>query len=107
VEDGLWDPISEVTSALLGTFGSLMMGVADLPVEAFHSIKTKIDQTNHHAGLTSLANHSNENLTSTVSLPVTKLEQSKHHNRFHMRSQTSFLSRRISDTDQEIGAPPL
>ena len=83
------------------------MGVADLPVEAFHSIKTKIDETNTHAGLKSLASQSNENLTSTVSLPVTKVEQEKHHHRFHTRSQTSLGSRSSSDTQKEVVTPPL
>ncbi|KAK4694854.1 hypothetical protein P7C71_g2788, partial [Lecanoromycetidae sp. Uapishka_2] len=32
-EDGPWDPISGGASALMGTIGSLMMGVADFPVE--------------------------------------------------------------------------
>ena len=41
-EDGPWDPISGGATALLGTIGSLMMGVADFPIEvvrAIHSIK--------------------------------------------------------------------
>ena len=41
-EDGPWDPISGGATALLGTIGSLMMGVADFPIEivrAVHSIK--------------------------------------------------------------------
>ena len=41
-EDGPWDPISGGATALLGTIGSLMMGVADFPIEivrAVHSVK--------------------------------------------------------------------
>lgn len=38
-EDGPWDPISGVTSALLGTIGSLMMGVADFPIEFLKALK--------------------------------------------------------------------
>ena len=34
-EDGPWDPISGGAGAVLGTVGSLMMGVADMPVEFF------------------------------------------------------------------------
>jgi len=37
-EDGPWDPITGGASALLGTLGSLMMGVADLPVEILKAV---------------------------------------------------------------------
>lgn len=40
-EDGPWDPISGGASALLGTFGSLMMGFADFPVEILRAMKIK------------------------------------------------------------------
>ena len=40
-EDGPLDPISGATSALLGTIGSLMMGVADFPIEIFRAIQSK------------------------------------------------------------------
>lgn len=40
-EDGPWDPISGATAALLGTFGSMMMGFADMPVEVLRALKIK------------------------------------------------------------------
>jgi len=40
-EDGPWDPISGGASALMGTIGSLMMGVADFPVEIIRALKPK------------------------------------------------------------------
>ena len=40
-DDGPWDPISGGASALLGTIGSLAMGVADFPLEIFKSVKQK------------------------------------------------------------------
>ena len=40
-EDGPWDPISGGASALLGTIGSLMMGVADFPLELFRALQGK------------------------------------------------------------------
>ena len=40
-EDGPWDPISGGASALLGTIGSLMMGVADFPVEILRALRIK------------------------------------------------------------------
>lgn len=79
------------------------MGVADLPVEAFHSIKTKIDETNNQrSSLASLADQSNEALTSTVSLPVTKVEQEKHSHHFHLPSRSA-----TGTPKEEITTPPL
>ncbi|KIM93473.1 hypothetical protein OIDMADRAFT_65034, partial [Oidiodendron maius Zn] len=79
VEEGPWDPVSGVASTLLGTFGSLMMGVADIPVEAFHSIKTRIDEAKgHRESLVPLARQQTQELTSTVSLPVTKSDEPKY-----------------------------
>jgi len=40
-EDGPWEPISGATAALLGTLGSMMMGVADFPVEIFKAFASK------------------------------------------------------------------
>ena len=40
-DDGPWEPISGGASALLGTLGSLMMGVADFPVEVFKVFASK------------------------------------------------------------------
>lgn len=40
-DDGPWDPISGGASALVGTIGSLMMGVADFPIEIFKSVRAK------------------------------------------------------------------
>ncbi|KAI9682312.1 MAG: hypothetical protein M1817_000366 [Caeruleum heppii] len=44
-EDGPWEPISGGASALLGTVGSLMMGVADFPVEIVRALKSKTGET--------------------------------------------------------------
>lgn len=41
IEDGPWDPISGGASALLGTLGSLAMGVADFPVEILRALRPK------------------------------------------------------------------
>ena len=47
-EDGPWDPFTGVASALLGTIGSLMMGVADLPIEFLRAVKiTPNSQASH------------------------------------------------------------
>ncbi|KAL8913269.1 MAG: hypothetical protein Q9171_001916 [Xanthocarpia ochracea] len=40
-EDGPWDPITGATSAIMGTMGSMMMGVADLPVEFLRALRIK------------------------------------------------------------------
>lgn len=45
-EDGPWEPISGATSALLGTIGSMMMGVADFPLEVFKALQSKPEVEN-------------------------------------------------------------
>ncbi|MCJ1402082.1 hypothetical protein MMC11_005301 [Xylographa trunciseda] len=40
-EDGPLEPITGAASALLGTIGSLMMGVADFPVEIFKALSSR------------------------------------------------------------------
>ncbi|TKA81907.1 hypothetical protein B0A49_00140 [Cryomyces minteri] len=42
-EDGPWDPITGGATALVGTMGSVMMGVADLPVEALKVLRIHPD----------------------------------------------------------------
>ncbi|KAL8731922.1 MAG: hypothetical protein Q9166_003054 [cf. Caloplaca sp. 2 TL-2023] len=46
-EDGPWDPITGATSAIMGTMGSMMMGVADLPVELLRALKIKPAERSH------------------------------------------------------------
>ena len=47
-EDGPWDPVTGAAAALLGTIGSLMMGVADFPIEFLKAVKiTPNSQSNH------------------------------------------------------------
>ena len=48
-EDGPWEPISGATSALLGTIGSMMMGVADFPLEVFKTLQSKPEVENKTA----------------------------------------------------------
>jgi hypothetical protein len=43
-EDGPWDPITGGASALLGTLSSLMVGIADLPVEIVLGLKATVQQ---------------------------------------------------------------
>ncbi|KAL8694582.1 MAG: hypothetical protein Q9218_000764 [Villophora microphyllina] len=40
-EDGPWDPITGGASAIMGTIGSMMMGVADLPIELLRALRIK------------------------------------------------------------------
>ena len=50
-EDGPWDPISGGASAILGTFGSLMMGFADFPVEILRAMKIKPSEASEATNL--------------------------------------------------------
>ena len=68
-EDGPWDPISGVASALLGTIGSLMMGVADFPVEFLRALKiTPAGHSNNVGQVHSSANSTSMALTSASSV---------------------------------------
>ncbi|KAI4196827.1 MAG: hypothetical protein LQ350_006293 [Teloschistes chrysophthalmus] len=40
-EDGPWDPITGGASAIIGTIGSMMMGVADFPIELLKALRIK------------------------------------------------------------------
>ncbi|KAL9595222.1 MAG: hypothetical protein Q9179_005061 [Wetmoreana sp. 5 TL-2023] len=40
-EDGPWDPVTGATSAIMGTIGSMMMGVADMPIEILRLLRIK------------------------------------------------------------------
>ncbi|KAL8952864.1 MAG: hypothetical protein Q9222_001256 [Ikaeria aurantiellina] len=46
-EDGPWDPITGATSAIMGTMGSMMMGIADLPVEILRALRIKPSETSN------------------------------------------------------------
>ncbi|KAK7721810.1 hypothetical protein SLS57_005159 [Botryosphaeria dothidea] len=51
---GPWDPVTGVTSAVMGTVTSMMMGVADLPVETLKALRihpdTKSNKTHSRSG---------------------------------------------------------
>ncbi|OBT55989.1 hypothetical protein VE04_05748 [Pseudogymnoascus sp. 24MN13] len=74
LEDGPWDPVSGVTSALIRALGSLAMGVADLPTEFYHGLKTQIDNHGSRGSLSGTANDSltdlNSRDSSSTSLPT-------------------------------------
>ncbi|RDW66017.1 hypothetical protein BP6252_09652 [Coleophoma cylindrospora] len=75
LEDGPWDPVSGVTSTLIGTLGSLAMGVADLPTEFYQALKAQSNKSSSRFGTsnTSLAmnqslNNSNSSLSGSKSV---------------------------------------
>lgn len=45
VDDGPWDPITGGASALVGTMSTMMLGVADLPVQTLKALKIHPDAT--------------------------------------------------------------
>ena len=67
IEDGPWDPISGGASALLGTASSLLMGVADFPVEALKALKIKPSEKSEDKG-------SNSNISKSSSPSSTSLD---------------------------------
>ncbi|KAL8656738.1 MAG: hypothetical protein Q9226_002572 [Calogaya cf. arnoldii] len=70
-EDGPWDPITGATSAIMGTMGSMMMGVADLPVEFLRALHIKpaekpSTETHSEAAAQSTTKESNDSTTNSV-----------------------------------------
>jgi hypothetical protein len=68
-EHGPSDPVSGVITTLLGTLGSLVVSVADLPTEAFHTLKTKVHRNSTETDKVSMksdASKSDENITSQL-----------------------------------------
>ncbi|KAL8795604.1 MAG: hypothetical protein Q9182_007506 [Xanthomendoza sp. 2 TL-2023] len=43
-EDGPWDPFTGGASAIMGTIGSMMMGIADLPIELLRALRPKLSE---------------------------------------------------------------
>ena len=72
-EDGPWDPITGGASALMGTLGSLMMGVADFPVEIIRALKPKPHEnvTPTDSTTPSISDHSKSDLSSVKSVQST------------------------------------
>ena len=69
-EDGPWDPISGGASALLGTMGSMMMGVADFPIEIFRALSKSTSSSS--TGEDSKPSSSTSPSTSTLGLTTSQ-----------------------------------
>lgn len=81
-EHGPSDPVSGVVTTLVGTLGSLAVSVADLPTEAFHTLKTKVHRNSTETDKISTksdASKSDENITSQPSIetPENSNQESK------------------------------
>ncbi|KAL8935711.1 MAG: hypothetical protein Q9216_005294, partial [Gyalolechia sp. 2 TL-2023] len=57
-EDGPWDPITGATSAIMGTIGSMMMGIADLPTEILRALHIKPSHQSPAEGGLQTSSHS-------------------------------------------------
>ena len=72
---GPWDPITGGASALLGTIGSLMMGITDFPLELFRALQNRSSsEVSNNAGHQSIAGPVNSTdvtpgLTTGLSIP--------------------------------------
>jgi len=92
-EDGPWDPITGGASALLGTLSSLMVGIADLPVEAITGLKSKVHKS-------ALERAERARAASTTSLSSTDLSLSKQTTAESVASDTT-LATTIDSTDSD------
>ncbi|KAI4256519.1 MAG: hypothetical protein LQ352_002067 [Teloschistes flavicans] len=57
-EDGPWDPITGGASAIMGTIGSMMMGVADLPIELLKALRIKPSESQNSETGSQTTSHS-------------------------------------------------
>lgn len=54
---GPWDPVTGVTSAVMGTVTTMMMGVADLPIETLKALRIHPDTKSSHSRTNSNLQH--------------------------------------------------
>lgn len=68
-EDGPWDPFTGATSAIMGTIGSMMMGVADLPIEFLKALLVKPSPKPNADTLSQATSHSSTPDSSSIIEP--------------------------------------
>ncbi|KAL9586204.1 MAG: hypothetical protein Q9212_001075 [Teloschistes hypoglaucus] len=105
-EDGPWDPITGGASAIIGTIGSMMMGVADFPIELLKALRIKPSEnqnpeTSSHTISQSKISDGTGASSKTASLASSSIEDV---HLSHSSSQSS-LARRTS-TPSAHKAPP-
>ncbi|TVY83568.1 Sterol 3-beta-glucosyltransferase UGT80B1, partial [Lachnellula suecica] len=105
-EDGPWDPISGGASALLGTIGSMTMGVADLPLEIFRHARNKKEANSARKETTSTKQSSSDDTPKTTSrsqsqIDVTANESVDSTAPLSSRASTSTLSPKTSHESTE------
>ena len=76
---GAWDPVTGGTQALVGTISSMMMGVADLPIETLKALKVHPDATKlkHKPELTGEASSSSSTKLFTDGQSSSPLQESE------------------------------
>ncbi|KAI4281366.1 MAG: hypothetical protein L6R35_005668, partial [Caloplaca aegaea] len=65
-EDGPWDPFTGATSAIMGTIGSMMMGVADLPIEFLRALHIKPSPNPNADALSQATSHTSTPDSSSI-----------------------------------------
>ncbi|RMZ75605.1 hypothetical protein DV737_g5216, partial [Chaetothyriales sp. CBS 132003] len=109
-ETGPWDPISGGAAALLGTLGSIGMGLADFPVEVLKSLKIASNEVKE-----AHEKHKNSPSVSGTSTPIADSSNPSTTNIYLTNSETSSLSNTRSiassltatqlETDDEASLP--
>lgn len=75
-DEGPWDPISGGAVSVLGTFGTIMMGVADLPIETLKALRIHPDASKSKTSVSEGDSSKGESSTSLVTPPA-ELEAGK------------------------------
>ncbi|GME24849.1 UDP-glucuronosyl/UDP-glucosyltransferase [Neofusicoccum parvum] len=90
---GPWDPVTGVTSAVMGTVTTMMMGVADLPIETLKALHIHPDTKENYSELHERANTSLEGSTKAGGSCSSSHRSSLGQAFGHMRSRSSSRTR--------------
>ncbi|KAL8821856.1 MAG: hypothetical protein Q9223_000154 [Gallowayella weberi] len=117
-EDGPWDPFTGGASAIMGTIGSMMMGIADLPIELLRALRPKSSEksekgTNSEAVSrpSTKGSEATSNVEDTSISPSSSQASIKNHSVAGSDFQTPSISSRSFDDNrsnhQSAAANPL
>ncbi|KAL8813317.1 MAG: hypothetical protein Q9200_000338 [Gallowayella weberi] len=117
-EDGPWDPFTGGASAIMGTIGSMMMGIADLPIELLRALRPKSSEksekgTNSEAVSrpSTKGSEATSNVEDTSISPSSSQASIKNHSVAGSDFQTPSISSRSFDDNrsnhQSASANPL
>lgn len=104
VDEGPWDPITGSSSAVVGLFSSILMGVADLPIETLKALK--IHPETVKAKIKDKKEKRAQRSNNTESSSSTAQEASGTTTTFDNVSRTSLITTPSESSTQSVQSPP-